>query len=187
MQTTEYLDDVPTWGQRDYRLYPPQYGDPFYRGRGRRRGRGRGRHEWLQERQMDRQNRGYGRGYSCGNGGNGIEVQQVQTGRTQQDRREENWSTPANVERRENSIGRCESPRAPPPPVPPPTDERLFTDWSSINSLRERTSQHDDLARNAKPNINQTDNQTEQPGSEPVRSETRGNTLGDNVTLSSAC
>ena len=23
IQTTEYLDDVPTWGQRDYRLYPP--------------------------------------------------------------------------------------------------------------------------------------------------------------------
>ena len=39
IQTTEYLDDVPTWGQRDYRLYPPQYGDPFYRGRGRGRGR----------------------------------------------------------------------------------------------------------------------------------------------------
>ena len=34
IQTTEYLDDVPTWEQRDYRLYPPQYGDPFYRGRG---------------------------------------------------------------------------------------------------------------------------------------------------------
>ena len=30
IQTTEYLDDVPTWGQRDYRLYPPRYGDPFY-------------------------------------------------------------------------------------------------------------------------------------------------------------
>ena len=43
IQTTEYLDDVPTWGQRDYRLYPPQYGDPFYRDRGRGRGRGRGR------------------------------------------------------------------------------------------------------------------------------------------------
>ena len=40
IQTTEYLDDIPTWGQRDYRLYPPQYGDPFYRGRGRGRGRG---------------------------------------------------------------------------------------------------------------------------------------------------
>ena len=23
IQTTEYLDDVPTWRQRDYRLYPP--------------------------------------------------------------------------------------------------------------------------------------------------------------------
>ena len=22
IQTTEYLDDIPTWGQRDYRLYP---------------------------------------------------------------------------------------------------------------------------------------------------------------------
>ena len=40
IQTTEYLDGVPTWGQRDYRLYPPHYGDPFYRGRGRGRGRG---------------------------------------------------------------------------------------------------------------------------------------------------
>ena len=39
IQTTEYLDDVPIWGQRDYRLYPPRYGDPFYRGRGRGRGK----------------------------------------------------------------------------------------------------------------------------------------------------
>ena len=35
IQTTKYLEDTPTWGQRDYRIYPPQYGDPFYRGRGR--------------------------------------------------------------------------------------------------------------------------------------------------------
>ena len=34
IQATEYLDEVPTWGQRDYRLYSPHYGDPFYRGRG---------------------------------------------------------------------------------------------------------------------------------------------------------
>ena len=64
IQTTKYLDDVPMWGQRDYRLYPPQYGDPFYRGRGR----SRGRREWLQERQMDRSNGGLGRGFSHGNG-----------------------------------------------------------------------------------------------------------------------
>ena len=43
IQTTEYLDDVPTLGQRDYRLYPPHYGDPFYKGTGRGRGRDRGR------------------------------------------------------------------------------------------------------------------------------------------------
>ena len=39
IQTTEYLDDVPMWGQRDYQIYPLRYGDPFYRGRGRGRGR----------------------------------------------------------------------------------------------------------------------------------------------------
>ena len=49
IQITEYLDDVPTWGQRDYRLYPPQYGGPFYRGRGQGRGRGRGRREWFRK------------------------------------------------------------------------------------------------------------------------------------------
>ena len=59
IQTTEYLDEVPTWGQRDYQLYTPHYGDPFYRGRGRGRGRGgQGRREWLQGRQTERPNRG---------------------------------------------------------------------------------------------------------------------------------
>ena len=33
IQTTEYLEDTPMWGQRDYWLYPPWYGDPFYRRR----------------------------------------------------------------------------------------------------------------------------------------------------------
>ena len=30
IQMAEYLEDAPSWGQR--RFYPPQYGDPFYRG-----------------------------------------------------------------------------------------------------------------------------------------------------------
>ena len=59
IQTTEYLKDTPTWGRRDYRLYPPRYGDPFYRGRGRGRGRGNGRRDWLSERPFEREtNRG---------------------------------------------------------------------------------------------------------------------------------
>ena len=78
IQTTEYLDDVPTWGQRDYRLYPPQYGDPFYRGRGR----GRGRRDWLQERQMERPNGGFGRGNPQGIV---VRTQQTSTDRPQPD------------------------------------------------------------------------------------------------------
>ena len=29
IQTTEYLEDTPMWGQRDYQFYPPRYGDPL--------------------------------------------------------------------------------------------------------------------------------------------------------------
>ena len=50
IQTTEYLEDVPMWGQRDYQLCPPRYGDPFYRGRGR----GRGRREMISDRPPER-------------------------------------------------------------------------------------------------------------------------------------
>ena len=64
IQTTEHLDDTPTWGQRDYQLYPLRYGDHFYRGRGR----GRGKQEWLNERPIERSNGGLGRGFSHGNG-----------------------------------------------------------------------------------------------------------------------
>ena len=68
IQTTEYFEDMPTWALRDYRLYPPRYGDPFYRERGRRRGRGRGRRDWLNERQFKREtNGGSGRGFFHGN------------------------------------------------------------------------------------------------------------------------
>ena len=135
------------------------------------------------ERPIERSNGGLGRGFS---NGNGIEVHQVQTRRTQQDRQEEEWSIPTNVERRENDTERCEPSRAP-PPVPPPTEDRLFTDWSSVDSPRERTSQCNVSARDTEPIINQTDNQTEQPGSEPARIEATGNTLSDVMTFPSAC
>ena len=55
----------------------------------------------------------------------------MQTGRTQQDRQEEDWSLATNVERRENDTERHEALRVPPPPAPPPTDDRLFTDCFS--------------------------------------------------------
>ena len=32
IQTTKYLEDTPTWGQRDYRLYPLDMVTPFIEG-----------------------------------------------------------------------------------------------------------------------------------------------------------
>ena len=170
-------DDVPTWGQRDYRLCPPQYGDPFYRGRGRRRGRGRGRREWLQERQMDRHNGGFGSGYSqCNN----IRAQQAPTDGSQPDKQEEDWSTPTNVERREDTE-RCETSQVPPPDVPSPTEERLFTNWSSVDSPRERVNQCSQSARSVE--SNRTVNQTEQPTIDPEENEVLRYVLSDVMTI----
>ena len=49
---------------------------------------------------MDRPNGGFRRGYSQGNG---VGAQQAPTDRPQPDRQEEDWSTPTNVERREDT------------------------------------------------------------------------------------
>ena len=102
IQTTEYLEDTPTWGQRDYRLYPLRYGDPFYRGRGR------GRRDWLTERPSERdQNRELGRGFFWGNGRGAIkEAHQTTSESEQRHRQEEDWSIPASVERRDDSPAR---------------------------------------------------------------------------------
>ena len=59
---------------------------------------------------------------------------------------------PANVERRENETERCEISQAPPPNVPP-MDDMLFTDWSIIDSPRERVPQCNQTARSVEPNI----------------------------------
>ena len=132
---------------------------------------------------MDRPNGGFRRGYSQGNG---METQQATTDRSQPDRQEEDWSMPANIERRENEIERHETSQAPPPNVPYPMDDRLFTDWSSIDSPRERVSQCNQSARSVEPNITQSVNQTEQPTVDPAGNEAMGNTLSDVMTIPSA-
>ena len=109
----------------------------------------------------------------------------MHTVRTRQDRQEEEWSIPSNVERRENDTERHELPRT--PLTPPPSENRLFTDWSSMDSPRERTSPHNASVSNIVPNINQPDNQAVQPGSEPARIEVTGNTLSDVMTFPSTC
>ena len=130
---------------------------------------------------MDRPNGGFRRGFSQGNG---IEVQQAPTDRSQPDRQGEDWSMPINVERRGNDVERHETSQAPLPDVPP-TEDRLFTDWSSNNSPRERVTQHNLSTRSVEPNTTQTVNQTEQPELDPVRNEAMGNILSDLTTVPS--
>ena len=73
--------------------------------------------------------------------------------------------------------------QAPPPNVPPPTEERLFTDWSSLDSPRERTTPHNQSARSVEPNT--TVNQIEQPIIDPEDSEVLRHILSDVMTTPS--
>ena len=92
-----------------------------------------------------------------------MEVQQAPIGRPQPDRQEENWSNPTDLERRAIDTQRHETSQALPPHVPPPMEDRLFTDWSSIDSPRERASQCIASARSVEPNITQSIDQADQP------------------------
>ena len=114
IQTAEYLEDAPSWEQR--RFYPPQYGDPYYRGCGRGHGRGRGRGRgWLSEDVTERDTGGgRGRFHSRGNGRNG------------QDRNSFLLSSRRDI--------RLE--------MPPELGPARFLDWNSIASPPARTSPH---------------------------------------------
>ena len=131
---------------------------------------------------MDRPNGGFRTGFSQGNG---IEVQQAPTDRSQPDRQGEDWSMPTNIERRENEIERQETSPAPPPNVPPHTEDGLFADWSGNDSPRERETQHNLSARSVELDTTQTVNQTEQPELDPVRNEAVGSISNDVTTVPS--
>ena len=60
--------------------------------------------------------------------------------RPQPVRQEDEWSIPPNIERRDDAE-RCQTVQMSPPVAPPPTEERLFTVWSSEGSSRERNNQ----------------------------------------------
>ena len=93
---------------------------------------------------MDRPNEGFRRGNVQSNN---IRAQQpAPTERPQLVRQDDGWSLPTNIDRREDTE-RHQTPQAPPSEVPPPAEERLFTDWSSENSPRERVAQRVQSAR----------------------------------------
>ena len=128
---------------------------------------------------MDRPNGGFGRGYSQDNN---TRTQQAPTDRPQPARQEDEWSSPTNIERREGTE-RHQTSQAPPPDVPPPTGERLFTDWSSADSPRERVNQCNQSARSVE--SNRTVNQTEQSTREPEDNEVLRYVLRDVTTTPS--
>ena len=87
---------------------------------------------------MERPNGGFGRGN--GHDNNRRPQQPPSTDRPQPVRQEDEWSIPPNNERRDD-VERCQTAQTSPPAAPPPTEERLFTDWSSEGSPRERANQ----------------------------------------------
>ena len=107
------------------------------------------------------------------------EISQTNTARDQQDRWEEDWSVLTSIERTEDVTVRQESCRAPPTP---PSEDQLFTDWSSLDSPRARTLPRNVSLREVEQNINQPDNQTTQPGSEPAPIEAIGDVPCDNMS-----
>ena len=123
---------------------------------------------------MDKPNGGFGRGYDQGN--NTRVQQQALTDRLQPTRQEVESSSPTNVERREDTE-RHQRSQAPPPDVPPRTEERLFTNWSSKDSPRERGTQSVQSGRSVE--TNRTVNQAEQTTREPEYNEVLRYVLSD--------
>ena len=67
--------------------------------------------------------------------------QPVSVGRPISNRQDEEWSSPPPIDKRRNDMNRCQTESTSFPAVPPPTEERVFTDWSSKGPPRERSIQ----------------------------------------------
>ena len=129
---------------------------------------------------MDRPNGGFGRGYVQEN--NTRVQQQAPIDRPQPTSQEDDWSSPTNIERREDTE-RHQTSQVPPSEVPPPTEEKLLTDWNSKDSPRERVNQCNQSVRNVE--SNRTVNQTEQSTRDPEDNEVLRYVLSDVTTTPS--
>ena len=130
---------------------------------------------------MDRPNGGFSRGNGQGN--NTRSQQQASTDRPQPTRQEDEWSSPINVKRRDDTE-RHQTTQVSPPAAPHPTEERLFTNWSSEGSPRERINQQIQSARSI--DSRRTIIPTEQTVREPGDNEVLRYVLSDVTTTPSA-
>ena len=93
--------------------------------------------------------------------------------RNQRDRQEDEWSSPvSNRGRRDLTVSSLilQETQQMTPPTPAPSEDRFFTDWSSIRTRSPpvRTPPQSTLMRERGQEINQTTIPTSQPGSEPT-------------------
>ena len=130
---------------------------------------------------MERPKGGFGRGNGQDN--HVRPQQQTPTDRPQPARQEDEWSLPPTVERRDDAV-RWQTTQMSPPAAPPPTEERLFTDWSSKGSPRERVNQQIQSTRRVE--SRRTVHQTEQIVRELEGDEIFGHVLSDVTTAPSA-
>ena len=68
------------------------------------------------------------------------------------------------------------------PPTPSPSEDHLFTDWSSLGSPQTRTLPRNISLREVEQNTNLPNNQTTQPGSEPAPIEDIGDVPCDDTS-----
>ena len=97
---------------------------------------------------MERPKRGFAR--EIGQDNTARPQQPTSTGRPAPIRQEDEWSIPPPVERRD-VVMNCQIASTSSLAAPPPTEERLFTDWSSEGSPRDRNNQCIQSARSVEP------------------------------------
>ena len=105
----------------------------------------------------------------------------------QRDRQEEEWSSPAGDGRGRRDITisspTIQESQQRTPTTPAPSEDRFFTDWSSIRtgSPLVRMPPQSILVRERGQEIKQTTIQTSQPGSEPTQMCVTENTLQEDL------
>ena len=80
-------------------------------------------------------------GFSRGNGRTIRPQQPVSIERPMTNRQDDEWSSPPPIDERRSNMDRCQTESMSFPAAPPPTEERVFMDWSSEGPPRERSVQ----------------------------------------------
>ena len=112
--------------------------------------------------------------------------------RNQRDRKEEEWSSPASDGRGRRDITvsspTIQESQQLTTPTPVPSEDRFFTDWSSIRTRSPpmRTPAQSTLMRERGQEINQATILTSQPGSEPTQMGVTDNAPHEDLPLATS-